>query len=227
MSATLGSFDIISTGLSQLDDLLGGGFSSPGLVEIWGPPAAGKSLLAHYIAGVNLSNHVMFWLDTDRTFRIQHIKHLAKAEAMNNLKYAIVPSLDSLFYYLDTIESSNFSNILIVIDSLASIVRSEVINVAQRNRLMMALIRKLKLIAAKKQGLVLLTNQITTTITGDIATGETATGGLLLRQQMKYVLGIHKIDEVFRIDVETASYLVRKPEPIIFIPDFKRDGTWA
>ena len=204
------SFDLLSTGIAAMDKILGGGFSFPGLVEIWGPAAAGKSRFAHQIASTNLKDHIVFWLDTDRTFRIELIKRNNR-ESLSNLKYALVPSLDILLHTLDILENYESVQSIIIIDSLTGLVRSEIVNISQRNRLVMSILRKLKYIAANTWSLVFLINQVTGTMNG-----ETALGGSLLKQQMKYILGISKTDnDQIRIKIDSAAYFENKPEAIV------------
>ncbi len=203
MSSEASEF-LISTGIRKLDEILGGGFSVPGLVEIWGGPGTGKTLFAHLITAVNIRTHTIFWLDTERTFRIELLKRWIPADNLRNLKYALVPTLDTLLYYLEKIQNYESQNILIIVDTLTGLARSELPNLPQRNRMIMAILRRLKSIAAIKQAIVLLTNQIISNLVSDIPAG-----GNLLRQQVKYALGFKKSEDTLGISIDSTSFFAK------------------
>ena len=59
----------LATGFEALDRSLGGGLPRGRIVEIFGPPASGKTSLALHIAGsLQRAGSTAAWIDADRTF---------------------------------------------------------------------------------------------------------------------------------------------------------------
>ncbi|XP_014224821.1 DNA repair protein RAD51 homolog 4 [Trichogramma pretiosum] len=128
--------DVISTGLSCLDNLLDGGFHCRQIYEICGCSSAGKSQLCHWFAMHATLNDLsqVHYVDASRQFfasRIQMILDMRKASVTDFAKVmsAIkvhqvhrIHDLVSLFHELATTwnESESSSNKkLIIIDSLS------------------------------------------------------------------------------------------------------------
>ena len=60
---------LLPTGFDSLDASLGGGLPRGRIVEIFGPPASGKTTLALHLAkSVQRSGSTAAWIDADRTF---------------------------------------------------------------------------------------------------------------------------------------------------------------
>lgn len=75
----------LSTGSTQLDELLGGGIETQAITEFFGQYGSGKTQLAHQLS-VNVQlpkergglNGVAFWIDTENTFRPERIRQIAE-----------------------------------------------------------------------------------------------------------------------------------------------------
>ena len=96
----------ISSGSTAIDTLLGGGFETQALCEIYGEAKSGKSQLCHTIA-VTAQLHEthggkVMYLDTENTFRPQRIRQIAARfgvdpeQTLENINFARVPNSEAL-----------------------------------------------------------------------------------------------------------------------------------
>src|SRR3989344_8810813 len=82
----------ISTGAKSVDILLGGGGVETGTItEMYGAFGSGKSAIAHTLAvTAKLSKEqggvdgVVFWVDTESTFRAERVKQIAESRGLNS-----------------------------------------------------------------------------------------------------------------------------------------------
>ncbi|MFX1346708.1 MAG: helix-hairpin-helix domain-containing protein, partial [Promethearchaeota archaeon] len=82
--------EFITTGSSELNRILGGGFQTGKLTEVYGPFKSGKTALAHTISvtsqlpiksgGLNTS---VAYIDTENTFSKEKVKRIAKRFGLN------------------------------------------------------------------------------------------------------------------------------------------------
>ena len=82
--------EFMTTGSSELNKILGGGFQTGKLTEVYGPFKSGKTALAHTISvtsqlsvkngGLNTS---VAYIDTENTFSKEKIKRIAKRFGLN------------------------------------------------------------------------------------------------------------------------------------------------
>ncbi len=77
--------EIIPTGSSGIDDLLGGGYPLSELVEIYGESKTGKTQLAMQAALIASSRgYSVLYVDTEGTFRPERIESMAEARGLDS-----------------------------------------------------------------------------------------------------------------------------------------------
>ncbi len=168
----------ITTGVKDLDELIGGGVEVEAITETYGRFASGKSQLGFQLA-VNvqlpkakggLEGGVLF-IDTEGTFRPERIEQIAKAaeidprKALENM--VIVRAITTEQQIL-TIERADKliveRNIkLIIVDSLMSLFRSEFVGrgaLNERQGKVNQHLHKLQMLADKYKLAVYITNQV-------------------------------------------------------------------
>jgi DNA repair protein RadA len=168
----------ITTGVKDLDALIGGGVETEAITETYGRFASGKSQLGFQIS-VNvqlprekggLDGSVLF-IDTEGTFRPERIEQIAKAAGMDSkkaLENVIVVRAATTEQQILTIERADKliveKNIkLIVVDSLMSLFRSEFVGrgaLNERQGKINQHLHKLQMLADKYKLAVYITNQV-------------------------------------------------------------------
>jgi len=127
----------IGTGCSNFDDVLGGGFESSTVTEVYGRTAAGKTQLSHLLvvrALLEDKDNKAIYIDSESTFRADRIKDFAEAngldsdEVMDRIVIARSYNTDHQLLLVDELESilqkDNTFRILVV-DSLTSHFRAD------------------------------------------------------------------------------------------------------
>ncbi len=168
----------ISTGSSDLNDLIGGGVETNGITETYGRFASGKTQLGFQLA-VNvqlpkdkggLGGNVLF-IDTEGTFRPERIEQIAKAAGMDpkevlaNIAMVRVPTTEQQILTLERADSviQEMNIKLIIIDSLTSLFRSEFIGrgaLGERQQKLNQHIHRLQTLADKYGLAAYITNQV-------------------------------------------------------------------
>ncbi len=168
----------ISTGSSDLNDLIGGGVETNGITETYGRFASGKTQLGFQLA-VNvqlpkdkggLGGNVLF-IDTEGTFRPERIEQIAKAAGMDpkavlaNIAMVRVPTTEQQILTLERADSviQGMNIKLIIIDSLTSLFRSEFIGrgaLGERQQKLNQHIHRLQTLADKYSLAAYITNQV-------------------------------------------------------------------
>ena len=168
----------ISTGASNLDEILGGGVEANAITEVYGKFASGKTQLGFQLC-VNaqlpvekggLGGNVLF-IDTEGTFRPERIEAIAKdagldpKQVMDNISVVRATSSDQQVLAIEradkTIKEKNIK--LIVVDSLMSLFRSEYPGrgaLGERQQKLNAHIHKLQSLADTHNLAVYITNQV-------------------------------------------------------------------
>ena len=130
----------LSSGSSALDELLGGGFETQSICEVFGEFGSGKTQIGHQLA-VNtllpldkggLAGEV-FYIDTEDTFRPERIAQMAEAigmnpeEALERIHVARAYNSAHQMLLVDEIKrmSKSVEVKLIIVDSLTSHFRAE------------------------------------------------------------------------------------------------------
>jgi DNA repair protein RadA len=168
----------ISTGSDNLNELLGGGVETNGILEVYGKFASGKTQLGFQLC-VNvhlpvekggLDGKVLF-LDTEGTFRPERIESMAKAAGLDPEKVLndiFVVRCSNTSQQILTIERADKlireNNIkLIVVDSIMALFRSEFIGrgaLGERQQKLNSHIHKLQQLADTYLLAVYITNQV-------------------------------------------------------------------
>lgn len=130
----------IKTGSKAFDELLGGGFETGGITEIFSAYGGGKTQIAHVLA-VNcqkqIRDSIVVYIDTESTFRPERIIQIAKGQDMDpkkvlkNIKVARAYNSDHQMLLAEKIEDlikkQNLNVKLVVVDSLTAHFRAEFI----------------------------------------------------------------------------------------------------
>jgi DNA repair protein RadA len=186
--------EYITTGSSELNRILGGGFQTGKLTEVYGPFKSGKTNLAHTIAVTiqlpkkkgGLGSTVAY-IDTENTFSKEKIKRIAKRfglepkKVLSQIYHARIYSSDHQSQMIQKAEIlCKTRNVrLIVVDSLMALLRSEYVGIgmlARRQSFLNNMIHALSRVAETYNCAVLLTNQVSTKMMG-MFSGNDAIGG--------------------------------------------------
>jgi len=186
--------EYITTGSSELNRILGGGFQTGKLTEVYGPFKSGKTNLAHTIAVTiqlpkkqgGLGSTVAY-IDTENTFAKEKIKRIAKRfgldpkKVLSQIYHARIYSSDHQSQMIQKAETlCKTRNVrLIVVDSLMALLRAEYVGIgmlARRQSFLNNMIHALSRVAETYNCAVLLTNQVSTKMMG-IFSGNDAIGG--------------------------------------------------
>jgi len=183
-----------TTGSKELDRILGGGFQTGKLTEIYGPFKSGKTACAHTLSvTVQLAvkkgglNGSTAYVDTENTFSKPKIERIAKRfgldpkQVLGNIYHARIYSSDHQSQMIQKAEAlcKTRGVRLIIIDSLMALLRSEYVGIgklAPRQAVLNSMIHGLSRIAETYNCAVLLTNQVATKMMG-MFSGNDAIGG--------------------------------------------------
>lgn len=186
--------EFITTGSSELNRILGGGFQTGKLTEVYGPFKSGKTNLAHTLAVTTqlpksrggLESTVAY-IDTENTFSKEKIKRIAKRfdlkpnEILSHIYHARIYSSDHQSQMISKAETlcKTRGVRLIVVDSLMALMRAEYVGIgmlAKRQGVLNNMLHGLSRIAETYNCAVFLTNQVATKMMG-MFSGNDAIGG--------------------------------------------------
>ncbi len=168
----------ISSGSKTFDELLGGGFESQAIIELFGEYGSGKTQIAHQLCVIvqlpkekgGLDGHA-FYIDTENTFRPERIKQMAEGyeldpeDILSKIYVARAYNSSHQMLLVDKVKelSKDVPARLLVVDSLTAHFRAEYVGrgtLADRqqklNRHMHDLLRWSDL----NNGVVCVTNQV-------------------------------------------------------------------
>ncbi|MFX1377915.1 MAG: DNA repair and recombination protein RadA [Promethearchaeota archaeon] len=189
--------EYITTGSAELNRILGGGFQTGKLTEVYGPFKSGKTALAHTIAvTVQLPekkggiNSAVAYIDTENTFSKEKIKRIAKRfelnpkDVLSKIYHARIYSSDHQAQMIQKAETlcKTRGVRLIVIDSLMALLRAEYVGIgrlAPRQAVLNNMIHGLSRIAEIYNCAVLLTNQVATRMMGMFSADDAIGGNIL------------------------------------------------
>ena len=168
----------LTSGTSSLDELLGGGFETQAIVEVYGEFGSGKTQVGHQLAVNTILNEKegglngeVFYIDTEDTFRPERIAHMAEAVGLkpqgvlDRIHVARAYNSAHQILLVDEIKkmSKNLDVKLIIVDSLTSHFRAEYIGrgmLATRQQKLNRHMKELKQLADIQNAIVLVTNQV-------------------------------------------------------------------
>ena len=168
----------LTSGTSALDELLGGGFETQAIVEVYGEFGSGKTQIGHQLA-VNCIlpaeqggiGGEVFYIDTEDTFRPERITQMAEAvgmdpaDALERIHVARAYNSAHQILLVDEIQrmGKSVDVRLIIVDSLTSHFRAEYLGrgmLAARQQKLNRHLKDLKKLADVNNALVLVTNQV-------------------------------------------------------------------
>tara|TARA_B100000401_G_scaffold410762_1_gene329091 strand:- start:107 stop:1108 length:1002 start_codon:yes stop_codon:yes gene_type:complete len=168
----------LTSGTSSLDELLGGGFETQAIVEVYGEFGSGKTQVGHQLAVNTILtenqgglNGEVFYIDTEDTFRPERIAQMAEAVGLDpqgvldRIHVARAYNSAHQILLVDEIKkmSKNLDVKLIIVDSLTSHFRAEYIGrgmLATRQQKLNRHMKELKQLADIQNAIVLVTNQV-------------------------------------------------------------------
>lgn len=168
----------LSSKVESIDDLLGGGFETQALVEVYGAFGSGKTQIGHQLA-VNCTLPMseggfdgdVFYIDTEDTFRPERITKMARGhgldpdQVLSRIHVARAYNSAHQMLLVDEIKrmSKGLNVKMIIVDSLTSHFRAEFIGrgmLANRQQKLNRHLKDLKQLADVNNALVLVTNQV-------------------------------------------------------------------
>ncbi|TET89340.1 MAG: DNA repair and recombination protein RadA [Methanomassiliicoccales archaeon] len=168
----------ITSGSKALDELLGGGFESQAIIELYGEFGSGKTQIAHQLA-VNVTRPEdegglegeTVWIDTENTFRPSRISQMASAlelEPSKVLKTIHVARAFNSHHQMLLVdealkEAEKFPIKLLVVDSMTGHFRAEYIGrgaLAERQQLLNKHMHALLRFGDVHNAVICVTNQV-------------------------------------------------------------------
>ncbi|MFX1337756.1 MAG: DNA repair and recombination protein RadA [Promethearchaeota archaeon] len=189
--------EYFTTGSSELNKILGGGFQTGKLTEVYGPFKSGKTNLAHTLSvtiqlpkergGIEGS---VAYIDTENTFSKEKIKRIAKRfglnqdEVLSKIYHARIYSSDHQTQMIMKAETlCKTRNVrLIILDSLMALLRNEYIGIgslAKRQGVLNNMIHGLSRVAETYNCAILLTNQVATKMVGMFSADDAIGGNIV------------------------------------------------
>ncbi|KAI9754767.1 MAG: Meiotic recombination protein dmc1 [Chaenotheca gracillima] len=168
----------ISTGSKQLDTVLGGGFQSMSISEVYGEFRCGKTQLSHTMSVIcqlprdmGGAEGKVAYIDTEGTFRPDRISQIAErfgvdpVQALENIAYARALNSEHQLELLNTLSMQFASNEyrLLIIDSIMNCFRVDYCGrgeLAERQQKLNQFLSKLAHMAEEFNICVLMTNQV-------------------------------------------------------------------
>ena len=175
----------ITTGSSELDTLLGGGFESNSITEIFGEFRTGKTQICHTLCvtaqlpkNLGGGEGKVIYIDTEGTFRPEKIAVIAERfnldpkETIKNILYARAYNSDHqnklLFQVCALMAEDKFS--CLIVDSATALYRTDYSGRGELSNRQMSLakfLRNLQKIADEHKVVVVVTNQVVATVDGN------------------------------------------------------------
>jgi RecA/RadA recombinase len=204
--------EYFTTGSKELNRILGGGFQTGKLTEVYGSFKSGKTNLAHTIAvtaqlpkskgGIGAA---VAYIDTENTFAKEKIKRIAKRfdlnpdEVLSKIFQARIYSSDHQVQMIQKAETlcKNRNVRLLIVDSLMALMRAEYLGIgmlARRQGVLNNMLHALSRIAETHNCAVLLTNQVATKMLGMFSANDAIGGNIVAH-------GCH-----FRVQFKTKGF---------------------
>ena len=168
----------LSSGSKILDELLGGGFESQAIIELFGEFGSGKTQIAHQLCVMvqlskekgGMDGHA-FYIDTENTFRPERIVQMAEAydldsdEVLSKIHVARAYNSNHQMLLVDKVKelSKEIPARLLVVDSLTAHFRAEYVGrgaLADRQQKLNKHMHDLLRWSDLNNGIVCVTNQV-------------------------------------------------------------------
>lgn len=168
----------LTSGSKTLDELLGGGFESQSIIELFGEFGSGKTQIAHQLCVMvqlpkdqgGLEGHA-FYIDTENTFRPERIIQMAEGcnldpdEVLSKIHVARAYNSSHQMLLVDKVKelSSEIPGRLLVVDSLTAHFRAEYVGrgaLADRQQKLNKHMHDLLRWSDLNNGVVCVTNQV-------------------------------------------------------------------
>ena len=168
----------LTSGAAALDELLGGGFETQAIVEVFGEFGSGKTQIGHQLA-VNTILPIaqggfdgeVFYIDTEDTFRPERIAQMAEGAGLDpnavldRIHVARAYNSAHQMLLVDEIKrmSKSIDVKMVIVDSLTSHFRAEYVGrgmLADRQQKLNKHLKELKQLSDVNNALVLVTNQV-------------------------------------------------------------------
>ena len=168
----------LTSGTSAMDELLGGGFETQSICEVFGEFGSGKTQIGHQLAVNTILpisqgglNGEVFYIDTEDTFRPERIAQMAEAvgmdpqDALDRIHVARAYNSAHQMLLVDEIKrmAKSIDVKLVIVDSLTSHFRAEYVGrgmLASRQQKLNKHLKELKQLSDVQNALVLVTNQV-------------------------------------------------------------------
>ena len=168
----------LTSGTSAMDELLGGGFETQSICEVFGEFGSGKTQIGHQLAVNTILpisqgglNGEVFYIDTEDTFRPERIAQMAEAvgmdpqDALDRIHVARAYNSAHQMLLVDEIKrmAKSIDVKLVIVDSLTSHFRAEYVGrgmLASRQQKLNKHLKELKQLTDVQNALILVTNQV-------------------------------------------------------------------
>ena len=168
----------LTSGTSAMDELLGGGFETQSICEVFGEFGSGKTQIGHQLAVNTILptsqgglNGEVFYIDTEDTFRPERIAQMAEAvgmdpqDALDRIHVARAYNSAHQMLLVDEIKrmAKSIDVKLVIVDSLTSHFRAEFVGrgmIATRQQKLNKHLKELKQLSDVQNALILVTNQV-------------------------------------------------------------------
>ena len=168
----------LTSGTSAMDELLGGGFETQSICEVFGEFGSGKTQIGHQLAVNTILptsqgglNGEVFYIDTEDTFRPERIAQMAVAvgmdpqDALDRIHVARAYNSAHQMLLVDEIKrmAKSIDVKLVIVDSLTSHFRAEFVGrgmLASRQQKLNKHLKELKQLSDVQNALILVTNQV-------------------------------------------------------------------
>ena len=168
----------LTSGTSAMDELLGGGFETQSICEVFGEFGSGKTQIGHQLAVNTILptsqgglNGEVFYIDTEDTFRPERIAQMAEAvgidpqDALDRIHVARAYNSAHQMLLVDEIKrmAKSIDVKLVIVDSLTSHFRAEYVGrgmLASRQQKLNKHLKELKQLSDVQNALILVTNQV-------------------------------------------------------------------
>jgi DNA repair protein RAD51 len=157
---------LISTGMSELDKLLGGGIAVGTITDIFGPSGSGKTQIAMQICINSVKDWNIIYQDTSASFRPERMLQLIKAKnldekLLDKIMVARITNTAEQIEYVNKISAQN--QFLLVIDNITDLFSFEYSrdsNSLKKHVKFMEYMHMLSLLSIRKKIPIVVTNTV-------------------------------------------------------------------